>query len=210
MQEFSPPNVQKFLSDAEERAAYLFSRADKGAKPPVFIVSAAEAEAPAPAEIQQTPPPRAHKFSVFAQKDFWLSEEDFAEFEKVLAKVSAQGAERKLSRRISDLPSSYTSANSQFADMREAIFKLLNASAKKPHGLKFFVSEASIAGGAKRFVALGVDENFLSNTPSLEVSAESETFLSPSFALSLIDEFLEKHRIELDMPPDATEAPLLS
>ena len=204
MQDFSQSNIQSFLSDAEERAASIFSYMDKSSKPSVFMVWVEPAQAPAAEGAEAQPAETPYKISILARGGFWLESADFAEFGKVLSRLSAQTLEQKQSRRVSDLPSSYTSSKSRFADVREAIFKTVNACPKKPRGAKYFVSEAAVSGGAEIFVVLGVDENFVESSPSLDIP--SEPFLSRSFVLSLIDEFLEKHRIELGMPPDATEA----
>ena len=187
-----------FLQNASERAMSLFSYMDKHASPVVFLVAESERETESQGgEMRQI----SRDFDIISPKDFWLSKEDFADFGKIFQKISID----KPSRRISDMPSSYTSADSPFANMREAILRTVAASPKKPQNLKFFSSEASVSTGRNIFVVLGVDEDVLNSYPSLDSQGDGDDFLSTSFIISLIDEFLEKHRIELDMPPDATE-----
>lgn len=191
-----------FLQNASERAMSLFSYMDKHASPVVFLVSETEREAKAESGAEQVSQSlKEFDFDIIAPKDFWISKDDFADFGKTFQKISSD----KPSRRISDMPSSYTSLDSPFANMREAILRTVVASPKKPQNLKFFTSEASVSTGRNIFVVLGVDEDVLSGYPSLDAQSDAGDFLSTSFIISLIDEFLEKHRIELDMPPDATE-----
>ncbi|MBO5781603.1 MAG: hypothetical protein J6R08_03970, partial [Opitutales bacterium] len=124
-----------FLQNASERAMSLFSYMDKHASPVVFLVAESERETESQGgETRQI----SRDFDIISPKDFWLSKEDFADFGKIFQKISID----KPSRRISDMPSSYTSADSPFANVREAILWTVAASPNKPQNLKFFSSEA--------------------------------------------------------------------
>lgn len=173
-----------FLDEALLRAESLFSYIDKKMRPQMFLVS------------QVYTPDFGRKFSVFAKGESWISDEDFAECEKLFEKIysDAQNGSKKSPRKI----------NSQTVDlrktcMREAVLKIFETCPKKPAGLSFFISEAATVGDEDFFVLLAVDSDALNKYPSIDLNVESEVYLSPSFMASLIDEFLEKHRIELDM-----------
>lgn len=179
------PIYTAFLDEALSRAESLFSYIDKKIKPQMFLVSVIST------------PDFGQRVSLFTKGDTWISEADFAEYPKVFEKIfaDAQSGKKKSLRKI----------NSQALDlkkicMRESVFKIFESAEKKPAGLSFFISEAATVEDEDFFVVLAVGSDDLDKYPSIEVSAsDSDIYLSPSFMASLIDEFLEKHRIELDM-----------
>lgn len=173
-----------FLKEALLRANSLFSYIDKKIKPQIFLVSVISA------------PDFGLQASVYSPEPSWISDVDFAElasnYEKIFA--DAQNGKRKSLRKI----------DSQAADMRsvclrEAVLKIFENSPKKPQGYSFFISEAAPLADSDCFVILAADSDAINKYPSIDVSSDSDVYLSPSFMVSLIDEFLEKHRIELDM-----------
>ncbi len=85
--------------------------------------------------------------------------------------------------------------------LKDAVLELIKKSPALPKNLKVFVSNPSKADANIAFVCLAFDDTLLSKYPVLETSAlKSEVDLSPSFMVSLILEFIEKHRVELNLP----------
>lgn len=173
-----------FLNEALIRADSLFTYIDKKMKPQMFLVSVISA------------PDCGQKISLYKSPNSWISDSDFVDFTKIFEKIlsDAQNGKRKSLRKV----------NAQVIDlkktcMREAIFKVFETSPKKPSGLSFFISESAPIADEDFFVVLAVDSDALNKYPSIDLNSDSEVYLSPSFMVSLIEEFLEKHRIELDM-----------
>lgn len=172
-----------FLKEASARAKMLFSYIDKNAQPEVFLTAVKLGENLKESQIE-----------VLSLSDSWTATIDFSAFEKTLLKVSEKSnANSKISYELKSI--------------RQALIKMVNTSPQKPSNINIFFSEANDINGIQLFVGFSIDKELLEKYPSLDLPEETsdEISLSTSFMDSLITEFLEKHRIELDLPANLTE-----
>ena len=174
-----------FLREAQRRADSLLSFIDRRVSPKVFLLSLAEtADGALEAEI-------------FAEKDSWLSNVDFSAFRELVLKYRQ---ERQTARRSLSMGGP-GGVDVTFGCVRDSLVKILASSPQNPGNLAFFVSHPAPFETHSVCVCLAIEEDILSKYPSLEsIQGDSDFLLSPSFMVSLVEEFLEKHRIELNLP----------
>ncbi len=178
-----------FLKEASRRAESLFSYIDKRIRPQLFLVEISPDEA------------CAMRAEVVAPENFWISSGDFSDMASVAAKIAAEAQSQK--RRAAP---SQDVLSATFHGARDVVSRIVTSCPKRPADTAFFVSDPATLGDTDVFIVFGIEHDILEKYPSLDLPSDADLGLSPSFMVSLIEEFLEKHRIELDMPVSPSES----